>query len=118
MNNYQRLRDLREDKDLTQKEVANILNDSQQHYQLYESGKREPPFYIIILLAKYYGVSIDYIAGLTNSKGGLHKNSTEEKELLSKYNILTEKRKGKVDLFIDQLLEQQEEEQARTQETA
>lgn len=118
MKNYQRLRDLREDMDLSQKEVAKILNDSQQHYQLYESGKREPPFYIIILLAKYYGVSIDYIAGLTNCKGGLHKISDEEKEVLNKYNALNDKRKGKAELYLEQLVEQQEEENIQNQETA
>lgn len=118
MNNYQRLRDLREDMDLTQRDIAQVLKDSQQHYQLYESGKREPPFNMIILLAKFYGVSIDYIAGLTNSKGGLHKISSEEKELLNKYNTLSEKRKGKAELYLEQLAEQQEEENAQTQETA
>ena len=65
---YQRLRDLREDNDLKQKDVAEILNDTQQHYQLYESGKRELPMHHFITLAKYYNVSLDYIAGLTNIK--------------------------------------------------
>lgn len=68
MNYYQRLRDLREDEDKTQKQIAEILDDSQQHYQLYESGKRQIPFDKVILLAKFYNVSIDYIAGLTNEK--------------------------------------------------
>lgn len=65
---YQRLRDLREDKDLKQKEIAEIINDTQPHYHLYESGKRQIPFDKVIQLAKYYDVSIDYIAGLTNNK--------------------------------------------------
>ena len=65
---YQRLRDLREDEDKTQKQIAEFLNDSQQHYQLYESGKRQIPFDKVIMLAKFYNVSIDYIAGLTNNK--------------------------------------------------
>lgn len=65
---YPRLRDLREDKDKTQKDIAELLNDSRQHYQLYESGKRQITFDKVIALAKYYDVSIDYIAGLTNNK--------------------------------------------------
>ncbi len=66
MRKYQRLQDLREDNDLTQEEVAEVLGITRQQYQLYESGKREIKFYQIIELAKYYDVSIDYIAELTN----------------------------------------------------
>lgn len=67
---YQRLRDLREDKDLTQKEVANVLDIFTQQYSLYERGEREIPFHHAITLAKFYHVSLDYIAGLTNNKKG------------------------------------------------
>lgn len=70
---YQRLRDLREDRDQKQKEVAEVLKITQQQYQLYESGEREIKFHQVIELAKYYNVTIDYIAGLTNSKRPLHK---------------------------------------------
>lgn len=65
---YQRLRDCREDKDMKQKEIAFIIDDTQQHYQLYESGKRELPMHLFIKLAKFYDVSLDYLAGLTNQK--------------------------------------------------
>ena len=65
---YQRLRDCREDKDKTQKEIAEILNDTQQHYQLYESGQREMPMHLFMILAVYYDTSIDYLAGLKNDK--------------------------------------------------
>lgn len=61
---YQRIRDLREDADKTQKEIADILQISQQHYSLYEQGVRELPMHHFITLAKYYHVSLDYIAGL------------------------------------------------------
>ncbi len=63
---YPRLRDLREDKDLTQEQLVHILNMHKTTYTNYEQGKREPPFELIIRLAKFYEVSIDYIAGLTN----------------------------------------------------
>jgi transcriptional regulator with XRE-family HTH domain len=66
MYHYQRLRDLREDADLKQRQIAELLDMTAQQYSLYERGVREIPFHHVITLAKYYGVSIDYIAGLTN----------------------------------------------------
>ena len=70
MYHYQRLRDLREDMDLKQREIASILNITTQQYSLYECGTREIPFHHVITLAKFYRVSIDYIAGLINNKKG------------------------------------------------
>ena len=63
---YPRLRDLREDHDLVQKEVASILGIDQRVYSNYETGKREIPTHHIIKLAKYYGTSTDYILGTTD----------------------------------------------------
>ncbi len=63
---YKRLKDLREDNDLKQKEVANILGIDQRVYSNYETGKREIPSRYIIKLAEYYKVSTDYIFGLVN----------------------------------------------------
>lgn len=68
MYHYQRLRDLREDADLNQRDVAALLAISVQQYSLYERGDRQIPFKHVITLAKYYDVSVDYIAGLTNNK--------------------------------------------------
>lgn len=65
---YQRIRDLREDKDINQSEVANLINTTQTQYSRWERGAQEMPLHHIIELAKYYDVSIDYIAGLTNDK--------------------------------------------------
>ena len=65
---YPRIRDCREDMDLRQKDIATLINDTQQHYQQYESGKVEIPLHTLIILAKYYNVSLDYLAGLTNDK--------------------------------------------------
>ena len=64
MYTYQRLRDLREDHDKKQEDIAVILDISRQQYQLYESGKRELPMHHFIVLARYYNVSLDYLAGL------------------------------------------------------
>ncbi|MGN0623242.1 MAG: helix-turn-helix domain-containing protein [Oscillospiraceae bacterium] len=61
---YQRIRDIREDSDLSQQQVADILGITRQQYQLYESGKREMPMHLFIILAQHYCVSLDYLAGL------------------------------------------------------
>lgn len=63
-----RLKDLREDKDLLQKDIAKILNTSQQHYSRYELGIIEVPTKHLNLLADFYNTSIDYIVGRTNIK--------------------------------------------------
>lgn len=64
---YQRIRDLREDHDLKQREVAELLNCSQQVYSNYELGQRDIPTDILIRLSKLYKVSVDYILGLTSN---------------------------------------------------
>lgn len=61
------LRDLREDRDLTQADVAKVLKTTYQYYSTYESGKRELPFSRAIILAEFYNVSLDYIAGLSSN---------------------------------------------------
>jgi len=65
---YQRLKDLREDRDLSQTDIAQLLGTTQQQYSKWELGSREIPFHHVITLAKFYRCSIDYIAGLTNRK--------------------------------------------------
>ncbi len=60
---YPRIRDLREDSDKTQKEIAELLHMQTTVYQRYERGERELPFWVAIKLADYYGVTVDYIAG-------------------------------------------------------
>lgn len=64
---YQRLRDMREDADKKQEDIAIVLNITRQQYQLYESGKREMPMHLFMILAKYYNVSLDYLAGLIDT---------------------------------------------------
>ena len=64
---YKRIRDLREDNDLTQKEIAMALSCSQQVYSNYELGQRDIPTDILIKLSRFYGVSVDYILGITNN---------------------------------------------------
>ncbi len=61
-----RLRDLREDGDLTQQTVADILNMHRSVYRRYESGQRETPAWVVVKLADYYHVSTDYLLGRTD----------------------------------------------------
>jgi transcriptional regulator with XRE-family HTH domain len=63
---YQRIRDLREDADLKQKEIADVLGIDQRVYSNYETGKREIPTHLLIKLADYYDTTTDYILGRTN----------------------------------------------------
>ena len=65
---YRRLGDLQEDNDLKQREIAAILQTTQQVYSEYEKGIREIPLHKIIILAKYYNISLDYLTNLTNVK--------------------------------------------------
>ncbi len=67
MSLYQRIRDLREDADKSQEEIAKLIGTSQSYYAQYENGKRAIPFERVIILAKYYNVSLDYIAGLIDT---------------------------------------------------
>lgn len=62
---YKRIRDLREDKDITQKKMAEILHCSQQVYSNYELGQRDIPTEILIQLAHFHHVSVDYILGIS-----------------------------------------------------
>lgn len=64
----ERLREIREDKDLTQKDVAKILSTTQQQYSKYELGIRIIPIEKLCVLADYYNTSIDYLIGRTNNK--------------------------------------------------
>ncbi|MBP3580282.1 MAG: helix-turn-helix transcriptional regulator [Clostridia bacterium] len=66
MSLYRRVRDLREDKDLTQKDIANLLNMQLTVYQRYERGERELPLWAAIKLADYYKVTLDYLVGRTD----------------------------------------------------
>lgn len=67
MNLYKRLKDLREDADKSQEEIATFLGTSQSYYAQYENGKRAIPFERVVALAKFYNVSLDYIAGFIDT---------------------------------------------------
>lgn len=64
---YPRLRDMREDHDMTQEDVGAILQTTQQQYHKYEKGIQELPIHHLVTLADYYGVSTDYLLGRTKT---------------------------------------------------
>lgn len=67
MNMKLRIRDMREDNDLTQQKIANVLLCDQSLYSKYERGEREIPLALLIKLADYYNTSLDYLVGRTDN---------------------------------------------------
>ena len=65
---YEKIRDLREDKDLTQTQIAKILNCSQRIYSNYERGEVDIPTQVLIKLAEFHRTSVDFLLGLTDEK--------------------------------------------------
>ncbi len=65
---YKRLRDLREDNNYTQADIAKILFTTQPQYYRYESGMRDLPCELLVILSKFYNVSTDYILGLSENE--------------------------------------------------
>lgn len=108
---YQRIRDLREDADKTQSELAEYLGTTAQYYGKYEKGERELPFSRAIALAEFYDISLDYLAGRTNVPHGRANHALTDEQLLiaAQYASLTEKNKGRLELFLEQLIEKQTE---------
>lgn len=115
MQHYHRIRDLREDSDLTQEELCRRLYMHKTTYTNYEQGKHTVPLDFAVTLADFYDVSVDYIAGRTNLlKGRVHTQlSEDETNFIEKFSILTERSKGKLELFMDQLIEQQKEKESK-----
>lgn len=103
---YQRIRDLREDNDKTQNEIADVLGTSAQYYGVYEKGGNEISFERAIMLAKYYNVSLDYIAGLTDKKKGINAPSLskEQQELIEMLDGLSPKARKKFTALLKQLI--------------
>ncbi len=111
MQHYHRIRDLRENSDLTQEELCCQLYMHKTTYTNYEQGKHTVPLDFAVTIADFYDVSIDYIAGRTNFlKGKANPRFTEDElNFIEKFSQLTERSKGKLELFLEQLIEQQGE---------
>lgn len=119
MQHYQRIRDLREDSDLTQAELCKKLFMHKTTYTNYEQGKHTVPLDFAVTLANFYNVSLDYIAGRTNFKQGKANPqfSGEQLEIADKFTQLSERNKGKLEQFLEQLLESQEADSAKIKES-
>ncbi|MBQ8928259.1 MAG: helix-turn-helix domain-containing protein [Oscillospiraceae bacterium] len=109
MQHYQRIRDLREDHDLTQEELCRRLYMHKTTYTNYEQGKHTVPLDFAVVLAEFYHVSLDYIAGLTNFQQGIGRPqlSADELALLESFRQLSERHKGRVEQLISELSEQE-----------
>lgn len=112
---FQRIRDLREDKDMKQTEIANLLNIGLSTYQRYERGELRIYLDTSIELAEFYKVSLDYIAGRTNDKRGLSRSELSESEtlLIKNFRSLSESGKGKILERLETIKETEEEEEAK-----
>ena len=107
MQHYNRIRDLREDKDLTQEQLIKLLGMHKTTYTNYEQGKHSVLLDFAVELAQFYKVSLDYIAGLTNEKDGLTKSSLDstETEVVYKLRKLNDIDKGRILGMMDALIE-------------
>lgn len=74
MTFYENLRTIREDRGYTQQQIADVIGTTRQYYSDYENGKRDIPIRIYITLSRFYGVSIDYLAGETTELKGVNGN--------------------------------------------
>ncbi|MBR1383452.1 MAG: helix-turn-helix transcriptional regulator [Ruminococcus sp.] len=112
MQHYTRIRDLREDSDLTQEQLCKKLYMNKTTYTNYEQGKHTVPLDFAVTLAEFYDVSLDYLTGRTNRKqpDRCMELSKEELKLIQQYRSLSERSKGRHDILIAQLLEQQKDE--------
>ena len=115
MSNYNRIRDLREDENKTQKQISEELYMHLTQYRRYENGEREVPLCVAIQISKLSNVSLDYIAGLTNDTGGLHCNflDSEKKELLQSWDLLQSSDKDLILAMIDKFVDKKPNENAR-----
>ena len=91
------LRDLREDADKTQTQIAEVLGTSQTMYARYERGANELPIHHLITLSKYYGVSTDYLLGRTDNPSPPELYTPQEIELIRQYRSLDERGRRSVE---------------------
>lgn len=112
---YQRLRDCREDCDITQAKIAQKLSMGTTQYRRYELAESPISLELAEILANFYNVSLDYIAGRTNDKKGLTRSDlpTEEAELIKKFRSLTEKQRGIIIGRIEAFAEENEEQEIK-----
>lgn len=109
MKIYQRIRDLREDNDEKQTDIANLIGVSEATYRRYEQGKTNIFLEDAEKLSDHYDISLDYLAGRTNDKGGLHCNylDPEQKKLLNAWEQLSSRQKSIVMASIEEYIDRE-----------
>ncbi len=109
MSLYRRIRDLREDADKTQTDIAKYLGTTAQYYGKYENGEREIPFARAIKLADYYGVSLDYLADRTSAKNNYSCDflTDDEKKVVLQFIDISERNREKVEKLADMFSEEE-----------
>ena len=121
MQHYQRIRDLREDSDLTQQQLCEKLCMHKTTYVNYEQGKRNIPFELAVTLAEFYNVTLDYLAGRTNIKEKfigdrmrkftpppeIKQFSPEELKLIEQFRTLNKRNRDRLEDFLEILEETQ-----------
>ncbi len=107
MNAYKRLKSLRKSRNLSQKEMGELIGTSGNYYGDSENGKRDIPISRMKILADYFEVSIDYLIGVADSKTETRQYSMSTQQMIDSYLQLSERNKGKVEQLIADLLESQ-----------
>lgn len=102
-----RLKELRKERGLRQKDIADLLSITQMSYSYYERGLREPEIALLIKLAELFNVSVDYI--IENENERLEKLTNDERRVVNKFRKLTEPNKSKIEERMDTFLEQQDD---------
>jgi len=103
---YQRLKDLKDDASLTQREAADLIGVSMNHYGKYERGETDIPFEKAIILADYYDVTLDYIAGRSQIRNHLA-NKSQLIFLAELFSHLNPENKARIEERIQEMLEHQ-----------
>ena len=110
MNYYQRLKDVREDHDLNQEDIANLLKTSQQQYGKYELGKQKMSIERYIFLSKYYNISLDYLCGILETPEPLWRGTpapkikrkiNEEEKIIQAYKKAPQKIKNVIKTILE-----------------
>ena len=110
MTNYQRLKDLREDHDLKQADIAKLLETTRQQIGKWENGIQAMGIDKYIKLAKYYNVSLDYLAGLTNVKTVLSPSRSCTTYIINLFEHLSTQNKERIEERMLEMLERQRNE--------
>ena len=109
MQHYTRIRDLREDADLTQEQLCRKLYMNKTTYTNYEQGKHTVPLDFAVTLAEFYNISLDYLTGRTDFKHGNFNSdfTAEQLRIAEQYALKNEKNKGRLEQFLELLFEKQ-----------